>query len=71
MSAIPKQMTVSAETNATTPHCSPQQPDTGPSRRRRRANHRLGNVIALCAMGAWGVIGLMPVVAALYAYYGY
>lgn len=48
-----------------------QQPRPGPSRRRRRANNRLGKIVAICAMGAWGVVGLMPVVAALYAIYGY
>ncbi len=48
-----------------------RQSYAGPSRRRRRANNRLGNVVALCAMGAWAVVGLMPVIAALYAIYGY
>ena len=71
MSAIPKQMAVPAEPDADAQYSRPLQPRTGPSRRRRRANHRLGNVVALCAMGAWAVVGLMPIVAALYAYYGY
>ena len=71
MSAIPKHFAMPAETDSTAPLSRPQPARVGPSRRRRRANHRLGNVVALCAMCAWGVVGLMPVVAALYAYYGY
>ena len=43
----------------------------GPSRRRRRANNRLRNMVALFAMSAWAAVVLMPVVAALYAIYGY
>ena len=71
MSAIPKQRTVPAEPDTDAPYSRPPQPHAGPSRRRRRANHKLGNIVALCAMGAWAVVGLMPVVAALFAYYGY
>ena len=59
------------ERGADTLPSAPQPPRKGPSRRRRRANHKLGNVVAICAMGAWAVVGLMPVVAALYAIYGY
>ena len=44
---------------------------TGPSRRRRRANRRLGRAVALCAMSAWVAVGVMPVAAAVYALYGY
>ena len=71
MSAIPKSRPVPAEADAHAPLSRPQPPRTGPSRRRRRANNRMGKLLALCAMAAWGVVGLMPIVAALYAIYGY
>ena len=71
MSAILKQRPVPAEPDAIFPSPGPQPSRSGPSRRRRRANHRLGNVVAICAMAAWGVVGLMPIVAALYAILGY
>ena len=71
MSAILKQRPVAAEPEAVTSFPVLRQTRTGPSRRRRRVHHKLGNVVALCAMGAWAVVGLMPVVAALYAIYGY
>ena len=67
MSAVPKL----APAPADAPLSRPQPPRAGPSRRRRRANHRMGKVLALCAMAAWGVVVLMPLVAALYAIYGY
>ena len=71
MSATLKQTAAATNPDAAKPSPGRQPPRGGPSRRRRRANHRLGNVVALCAMGAWGVVGLMPVVAALYAIYGH
>lgn len=71
MSAIPKSRPVPAETDAHSLLSRPQPPRMGPSRRRRRANNRMGKLLALCAMAAWGVVGLMPIVAALYAIYGY
>ncbi len=70
MSALPKQTIVPVEPNTDALLSRPPQPRVGPSRRRRRANHRLGSIVALCAMGAWAVLGLMPVAAALFAYYG-
>ena len=71
MSATLKQTAELAKPDTAATLSGPQQLRVGPSRRRRRANHRLGNVVAICAMAAWGVVGLMPVVAALYAIYGY
>ena len=71
MSAILKHRPVAAEPDASTAFPVLTQARVGPSRRRRRAHHRLGNAVAFCAMGAWAVVGLMPVVAALYAIYGY
>ena len=71
MSAISKRMAAPPEPDAAAPISRPQPPRLGPSRRRRRANHRLGRIVAVCAMAAWVVVGLMPVIAALYAYYGY
>ena len=71
MSASLKQRPVATKPDTAADFAVRQQPQIGPSRRRRRANNRLGNVVALCAMGAWAVVGLMPVIAALYAIYGY
>lgn len=71
MSAVPKSRPAPAEADAHSPLSRPQPPRTGPSRRRRRANNRMGKLLALCAMAAWGVVVLMPIVAALYAIYGY
>ena len=71
MSAMPKPILSPATTDAGAPLSRPQPSRSGPSRRRRRANHRMGKILAMCAMGAWAVVGLMPVVAALYALYGY
>lgn len=71
MSASLKQRPAAAKLDTPAEFLVRQQPHAGPSRRRRRANNRLGNVVALCAMGAWVVVGLMPVIAALYAIYGY
>lgn len=69
MSSISKPLP--SPVDATSALSRPQPLRLGPSRRRRRANHRMGKLLALCAMAAWGVVGLMPVVAALYALYGY
>lgn len=71
MSAIPKSSPAAARGDDDILLSRPQPLRAGPSRRRRRANHRMGKVVAFCAMAAWGVVGLMPVVAALYAIYGY
>jgi ferric-dicitrate binding protein FerR (iron transport regulator) len=71
MSATLKQETAAAKPDTVMPFAAPQHSRVGPSRRRRRANGRLSNAVALCAMGAWAVVGLMPVIAALYAIYGY
>ncbi len=71
MSATLKQRPAPAEPNAISPSPGLQPSRSGPSRRRRRANHRLGNIVAICAMAAWGVVGLMPIIAALYAILGY
>lgn len=71
MSTALKKTTKPASPEAAAPFLDAQRLRMGPSRRRRRANHRLGNIVAVCAMAAWGVVGLMPVVAALYAICGY
>ncbi len=71
MSASLKHRPATARSDADAESPIRRQPQVGPSRRRRRASNRLGKVVALCAMGAWAVVGLMPVIAALYAIYGY
>ena len=71
MSTALKKTSRPANPDAAARFPEPQKLRIGPSRRRRRANHRLGSIVAVCAMAAWGVVGLMPVVAALYAIYGY
>ena len=71
MSAISKQRPVLAEADTITVASVRPGSRVGPSRRLRRAHRKLGNAVALCAMAAWAVVGLMPVVAVLYAIYGY